>query len=90
MFIVTRLNVYNNIVNVIKVVEFDDYTIDKLIAYDALIKDALENKNEYSIKNISGERVEVYNKTWTGTHLLYVYELHEVSEPEEQIETEVN
>lgn len=82
MFIVTKLNVFDNTTQVIKVVD-DGEEVDKLIAYEALLQDALKNTDHYSIKNINGERVEVYIKSMFGSYLNLVYELHEIKDEDE-------
>jgi len=79
MFIVSKLIVVENKTEIIKVVESSD-EFDSLIAYSALITDALKNKDYYSIKNISKDRVEVYYKSMFGNILDLVYELHEMED----------
>jgi len=85
MFIVSKIDIYENKCTIIKVVE-EGTDFDKLIAYDSLLKDALDNKERYSVKNVSGERLEVYTKGTFGNYLAYVYELHEVNEDDEEDE----
>lgn len=79
MFIVTKLSVLENITEVIKVVDASE-EFDNLKAYSALITDALKNSESYSIKNISKSRVEVYYKSFFGSVLEFVYQLHEIDD----------
>jgi len=90
MFIVTKLSVLERTTEIIKVQD-DGEDIDKLIAYDALLQHALQNKENYSIKNISESRVEVYSKSLFGNYLDVVYQLHEIdSEKTEEDMEECN
>jgi len=90
MYIVTKLKVLEHTTEIIKVQD-DGEDIDKLIAYDALLQHALQNKENYSIKNISESRVEVYSKSIFGNYLDVVYQLHEIdSEKTEEDMEECN
>ena len=82
MYIVTKLNIITNTVDIIRVVD-DGHENDNLIGYDALLKDALEVADGSSVKNISDKRLEIYSKGIFGQYLAFVYQLHEICEVEE-------
>ena len=89
MFIVTKLIVLENRTEIIKVVDSSE-EFDDLIAYSALITDALKNKDNYSIKNIDKNRVEVYHKSIFGNTLELCYELHEIDDEKTEEDMEIN
>ena len=89
MFIVSKLTVGDNSIEIIKVVN-DDLDFDRLVAYDSMIKNALETGDKYSIKNISDSRIEIFIKGMFGSYLGYVYTLHEVADEDVEKMDEVN
>lgn len=82
MFILTKHDYTHNRNSIIDVVK-DDY----LMCYDSLLKDLkqYQEKDHHSIKNIDQNRIEVYNKCYTGNYLMFVYEIHEFPKPSENV-----
>ena len=76
MFIVTKLFCYENKTEIVSVVD-ERLDIDRLLASEALLNSALKD-DEKSIKTISADRFEVYEKGYFGNILKYVYEIHEI------------
>ena len=83
MFIVTKLIVIDNKIDIVKVVD-DDLDFDRLVAYDSMIKNALEAGENCSVKNVSDSRIEIYIKGVFGSYLGYVYTLHEIEDDDDE------
>ena len=86
MFIVSKVDIIENSIDIVKVVN-DNLDYEKLVAYDAMIQDALKC-NSYSVKNINENRIEIYIKGLLGSYLKYIYTLHEIDE--DKTEEEIN
>lgn len=82
MFIISKLDVINNRVFIVDVIEEEGAFMD---AYESILNDIipyLEKQTEYSTKNITKSRVEVFKRTFTGNILNFVYEIHPHDEPQ--------
>lgn len=79
MFIISKLDTINNKVLIVDVEEEGDF----MKAYEALLDDILqylEKPEEFSVKNLTKSRVQVYKKGYMGSILAFVYEIHPFNE----------
>lgn len=77
MFIVTKMLCESGDVEIVEVVDEVQRDMGFLIAYDAMLGDALQyDVVDHSIKNKSRNRVEVYWRGSFGNSLRYVYQIH--------------
>ena len=77
MYIVTKLHVELNNTEIVDVVEnLND--VSYMIAYESLLEDVLKyDVDNYSIKSISKDRMEVFKKSLFGNYLAFVYQIHD-------------
>ena len=61
MFIVSKIDLHENKIDIINVVD-EDINYDRLVAYESMIKDALQYGEGNSVKNINEGRIEIYIK----------------------------
>lgn len=88
MIIVVKIDVPASTSHIVDLID-GEHQLDEIRGYEALLTDSMKlDRDQYSIKNISKTRTEVYRKTMMGSYLAYVYTIHVNKEDEEAEATE--